>query len=83
MLARFTPEPTFVHAYQQWTQSLTQIITFALIIMLGGVVAGERKEGTAVFVLTKPLSRTGFILAKFVSQGLLLLVAVGVSALIT
>ncbi len=77
------PEPTFVHAYQQWTQNLTQIVTFALVIMLGGMVAGERKSGTAVFVLTKPLSRSAFLLGKVVSQGILLSITVIAGALVT
>lgn len=77
------PDPTYVHAYQQWTQNLTQIVTFALIIMLGGVVAGERKSGTAVLMLTKPLSRSGFILAKFVAQSALLVSTLLVGAAVT
>ncbi|MGB4593210.1 MAG: ABC transporter permease subunit, partial [Coriobacteriia bacterium] len=51
------------------------MITWALIIILGGMISSERKSGTAILVLTKPLSRTAFVLAKFVSQVTLLVVA--------
>ncbi len=63
------PEPSYVDAYLQWTSNLAQIVLFALIIILGGVISSERRSGTALMVLTKPLSRREFILAKFLTQG--------------
>ncbi len=77
------PEPTFVDAYLQWVKNLVQIVTFAMIIIFAGAVSGERRSGTAVLVLTKPLSRTAFIVAKYVSQGALLVGTVGVGSAIT
>lgn len=58
------PAPTYLDAYAQWLKSLSQIVLVALIIVYGGVVSGEIKSGTAVLMLTKPLSRTAFIVAK-------------------
>lgn len=69
------PDPIWRDSYLQWTKNLTQMITWALIIILGGMISSERKSGTAILVLTKPLSRTAFVLAKFVSQVTLLVVA--------
>jgi ABC-2 type transport system permease protein len=63
------PDPTYADAYLQWTSNLAQIVLFALIILLGGVISSERRSGTALMVLTKPLSRREFILAKFLAQG--------------
>lgn len=63
------PEPSYADAYLQWTSNLAQIVLFALIIILGGVISSERKAGTALMVLTKPLRRRDFILAKFLAQG--------------
>jgi ABC-2 type transport system permease protein len=77
------PEPTYVDAYLQWTKNLQQIVLFAVIIMFGGVISSEKKGGTAVLALTKPLSRTAFVLAKYLSQALLLTAAVAVGALVT
>lgn len=77
------PDPTHVDAYLQWTSNLSQIVLFAVIIMFGGAVSSEKKVGTAVLVLTKPLSRAAFVVAKFVSQTLLLVLTVGVGAAIT
>ncbi len=71
------PDPVAVDAYLQFMKNLDQLAMLAVIIGGAGVVSGERKSGTATLVLTKPLSRNEFILAKVVSQeGLLILATV-------
>lgn len=77
------PDPTYVDAYLQWTKNLSQLVLFAVIIMFGGAIAAEKKSGTAILVLTKPLSRTAFVVSKFISQAVLLVGAVSVGALLT
>lgn len=66
------PDPTWRDAYAQWVKNLAQIATYALVIILGGLISSERKGGTAVLVLTKPVTRAAFVLAKFTSQAVLL-----------
>jgi len=68
------PDPTYVDAYAQWIKNLQQIVTFALLLTAGGMIAGEKASGTAILVLTKPVSRTAFVLTKFVSNAMLLVV---------
>ena len=58
------PTPTYLDAYAQWSKNLTQIALFALIIIYGGIVSAERRSGTAVLVLTKPVSRSAFVVVK-------------------
>lgn len=58
------PEPTVNDAYGQWVKNLSQIGIFAIIISYGGIISGERRRGTAVLVLTKPLSRAAFVTTK-------------------
>jgi len=77
------PDPTYVDAYLQWTKNLSQIVLFAVIIMFGGVISSETHAGTAALVLTKPLSRMAFVIAKFVSQAALVVVPVVAGALVT
>jgi ABC-2 type transport system permease protein len=77
------PDPTFTDSYLQWAKNLGQIVTFAIIIIYGGLVSAERKSGTAILVLTKPVSRPAFVVAKFVSQAVMLCVTVVVGALMT
>lgn len=58
------PAPTYLDSYAQWAKNLTQIALFAIIIIYGGLVSAERKSGTAILVLTKPVSRSAFVVAK-------------------
>jgi ABC-2 type transport system permease protein len=56
--------PTFVDSYAQWIKNLSQIVFFAILIIYGGLISSERKSGTAILVLTKPISRASFVVAK-------------------
>ena len=44
-----------------------------------GAVATEKERGTAALILTKPVSRAAFLVAKLVAIGLTLAVAVAVA----
>lgn len=77
------PDPTSLDAYLQWTKNLVQLVTFAIILLFAGAVSAERRSGTAVFVLTKPLSRTAFIVAKGLAQGAFLVGTAAVGAAVT
>jgi ABC-2 type transport system permease protein len=74
------PPATTVDAYLQWSNNAMQIAIFALIITVAGAVSGERRSGTAQLVLTKPVSRSAMVIAKMVSNWLLVLVAGAISA---
>jgi ABC-2 type transport system permease protein len=84
------PAPTVLDAYGQWVKNLSQIAIFALIIVYGGIVSSERRSGTAILVLTKPVSRGTFVIVKAVVHSLYLallliggtLVTWGVSAIV-
>lgn len=67
------PPPTYLDAYAQWIKNLQQVVVFVLLLTGGGMIAGERSSGTAVLVLTKPVSRAAFVIAKFVSGAALLI----------
>ena len=77
------PTPTYHDAYTQWIKNLSQIALFALIIIYGGIISSERKSGTAVLVLTKPVSRTAFVIAKAVVHSAFLAVLVVAGTLVT
>jgi ABC-2 type transport system permease protein len=62
------PPPVARDAYAQYLGNLAQVGLLAIIVTGAAVVAGERRAGTAVLMLTKPLSRAGFIVAKTVSN---------------
>lgn len=62
------PNPTALDAYAQFLKGLSQIVLIALIIGGAGAVSGERASGTAIMVLTKPISRAAFVLAKLTAD---------------
>lgn len=76
------PDPVATDAIRQWVQSLSQIMLIAVIIASAGLVANERRSGTAALVLTKPLSRAAFIMAKAAAQSLLVAIATVIAALV-
>ena len=73
------PTPTYLDAYAQWAKNLTQIVLFAIIIIYGGLSRPERKSGTAILVLTKPVSRSAFVVAKAVVHSVFLALALVVT----
>jgi ABC-2 type transport system permease protein len=77
------PTPTYLDAYTQWIKNLSQVAQFALIIIYGGIVSAEVKSGTAVLVLTKPVSRTAFVIATAAVHSVFLAVLVVVGTLLT
>ncbi|MBW4096030.1 MAG: ABC transporter permease subunit [Acidobacteria bacterium] len=62
------PKPTAFDSYGQWVKNLSQMASFAIIVIYGGIVSAERRSGTAVLVLSKSLSRVAFVLVKVVVQ---------------
>ncbi|HAL31067.1 MAG TPA: hypothetical protein DCP20_10225 [Coriobacteriia bacterium] len=77
------PDPTYVDAYLQWTKNLSQIVIFALIIMFAGAISAEKRGGTAILSLTKPLTRPAFVLGKLASHTILLTVTTLIGAAVT
>jgi ABC-2 type transport system permease protein len=69
------PAPTSADAYLQFMGNLAQLALLVVIITGAAAVAGERRGGTAMLVLTKPLSRAAFVWAKVVANLVVLLVA--------
>lgn len=82
-LSKLIPPPTLYDAYAQWAKNLSQIGLFALIIIYGGLISSERKSGTAILVLTKPVSREAFVVAKALVNGAFLAAIVVVGTLVT
>ena len=77
------PTPTYLDAYTQWIKNLSQIALFALIIIYGSIISSERRSGTAVLVLTKPVSRTAFVIAKAAVHSAFLAILVVAGTLVT
>ena len=77
------PTPTYLDSYTQWVKNLSQIALFALIIIYGSIISAETRNGTAVLVLTKPVSRAAFVIAKASVHSVFLAVLVVMGTLLT
>ncbi len=69
------PPPTAFDAYAQFLKNLDQFVLIAVVITGAGAISGERSSGTAILALTKPLSRAAFVVAKILSQVMVLVTA--------
>src|SRR5918997_2496434 len=45
------------------------LVAIAAVILAQGKIVGEKQSGTAAWVLSKPVSRSAFVLAKFLALG--------------
>ncbi len=75
------PDPVALDSYRQLASQLNQIGLLALIIASAGIVGSELRSGTAILVLTKPVSRRDFIVSKVLAN-LALLVGATIPAAI-
>lgn len=79
--AALIPTPTAQDAIVQYIKNITQF-GFILAVLLGmGAVAGEKEQGTAAMIMSKPLPRWAFLLSKFVAQTAVYLLAFFLSGL--
>ena len=67
------PEASWKDAIGQYVKNISQMGVFIIILLSMGIVAREKENGTAGFLLVKPVSRELFILSKFSAQFMLLL----------
>ncbi|GAC1350399.1 MAG: hypothetical protein NVSMB27_32540 [Ktedonobacteraceae bacterium] len=66
------PPQTATDALNSYLKNMVQLPALMIILLAMGCVADERSHGTAVMVLTKPVPRHVFVLAKFLASALLL-----------
>ena len=61
------PDPTYIQSYEQFFKNIYFMMTIVIILVFAGTVAEEKSRGTAVLVLTKCLSRSGFVMGKLIA----------------
>lgn len=59
------PDPTALDAWAQFFKNISQLGFFILVIIFSGSMSNEITRGTLIPLLTKGLSRTTVVLAKF------------------
>jgi ABC-2 type transport system permease protein len=59
------PPPTYLDSLDQFIKNISQIGLLILIFVVAGAVSEEKNRKTLEILLTKPISRTLFVLSKF------------------
>jgi ABC-2 type transport system permease protein len=96
LLARFTPElistlagdqfqialptPTSADAYDQLAKNLGQFGALIAVLLAMGSVATEKERGTAALLLTKPVGRGAFLIAKLAAIATTLGISTAIAA---
>jgi ABC-2 type transport system permease protein len=74
--AGLIPEPTINDAVAQYIKNVTQFGVLLALIFSMGSIAVEKDKGTAAMILSKPMPRGSFLLAKFASLALTFIIAI-------
>jgi ABC-2 type transport system permease protein len=69
------PPPTAGDAIDQLAKNLGQLGALIAILLAAGSVATEKDRGTAALLLTRPVGRAGFLVAKLVAIGVTLAIS--------
>lgn len=72
------PPPTTADAVDQFLKNLGQTGVLAAILLAMGSVATDKERGITALLLTKPVSRGAYLLAKLLAIGVTLLVGVAI-----
>jgi ABC-2 type transport system permease protein len=80
-LAEVMPTPDMAMALTEYIDNLTQFGVILAILIPMGAVVGEKVGGTAGMTLSKPVSRAGFLAAKFLANAITLAAGVILAAL--
>jgi len=75
------PPPTTKEALLEFQNNMSQTGILAAILLAMGTVAGERERGVAALLLTKPLGRPAYLMAKASALAATLAVATVVAAI--
>lgn len=62
------PDPVYTDSFVQFYKNIGQIGIVVMILAFMGTVVEEKVKGSAILILTKPVSRIQFILSKFLSS---------------
>jgi ABC-2 type transport system permease protein len=80
-MADLIPAPTIADAVGQYAKNLSQFGILLALLMTMGSVAQEKERGTAAMMLTHPVSRLTFLVAKFTALGLTFALSLVIAAL--
>ena len=80
-LAGMIPKPSVADAVGQYVKNMGQFGVLLAVLLSMGVVAQEKERGTAAMMLTHPVSRLNFLLAKFTALVITFALSLALAAL--
>jgi ABC-2 type transport system permease protein len=69
------PPPTAIQSLVEYAGTIGQLGVLVTVLIAMGSIANELRYGTAVMVLSKPVTRAAFVSAKFIAMSLTFLVS--------
>lgn len=75
------PPPTAAQSLAEYAGTIGQVGMLIAVLVAMGSIANERRHGTAVMMLSKPVSRAAFVTAKLIAMSLTFLVSLAVASL--
>ncbi|MCL2842932.1 MAG: ABC transporter permease [Oscillospiraceae bacterium] len=69
------PPTTWVDSWAQFYSLFGQLGALGVIMLFMGCISGEKQSGSAALTLTKNISHTSFVMAKFISMAVLLIIS--------
>lgn len=75
------PDPTINDAVAQYIKNVTQFGVLLALVFSMGAMSVEKDKGTAVMILSKPMPRSSFLLAKFAALSLTFFIAVVIAGI--
>ena len=76
------PPPTAIQSLVEYAGTIGQIGVLVVVLITMGSVANELRHGTALITLSKPVSRSAFITAKFTAVSITFFISLVVASLI-
>jgi ABC-2 type transport system permease protein len=80
-LVDLIPEPSLADAVGQYVKNMSQFGILLALLMSMGSMAQEKERGTAAMMLTHPVSRLNFLLAKFMGLAVVFTASLALSVL--
>lgn len=75
------PPPTVQDGLLQYVKNMSQFGVLLAVLLAMGALAREKEQGTAAMILSKPVSRTAFLLSKFVALSLVFALCLALAGL--
>jgi ABC-2 type transport system permease protein len=76
------PTPTAIDSLMGYAGDIGQIGVFVIILVAMGGIANELQRGTALMVLSKPVSRTSFVTSKLLAMSITAICSLAVASLV-